>query len=397
MRHIFLDKHQAVLCYNSKDRRLAQRLMADLKTHSVSVWTGDYLKPSSDYWLTSLHQALDVANSLFVILTPHTKSTAQVQQAIDYAHEKSIPVYLLLASGDATNIRFDSFGKSHLFDIRKRVQSDQSLAVPEILSAAHHPPAKPPNAYLYWNPIDQFRLFFAMFWYPERVRAAQKDHKLTIIKRTGGWLAATMFFAILFIFALEDVIQEPNLRSIFRVALVTIPGIWSGQFYEILTWWNFAINAIVVAVAMMLLLLVTLLLIDLNNVSSGGFTTLTFFITFPLLGGIAGGIAEAFQTHRLAIFFFSLISAFVWGATAISLMTDTVVSGIGTGAGAILILMLLGSLVGIIAIIIVYLLLFLVADSLIRTLYLDKKSTVSRVVPTVGIACYGLLIIAAIF
>lgn len=395
MQHIFLENHQSVLAYSPKDKRLTRRLVADLKSEGIIAWTGDYLKTSGDYWLSSMQQALDQANCLLVLLTPDAMQTYSVEQAVAYAREQSIPIFLLLAKGDALTIQFGKFGSASLIDLRPQVQNKEHLVSPELMTAVNQPRPDPPRRYLYWNPLDQFRLFFAMFWHPERVQREQQDRQLTNLKRTGGWLAITMFFLILLCSAIGDMVTEPSLRSFSRIVFISIPGIWIGQFFESITSWDYVLNAILGGVAMILLLLATLLLIDLEQVRLPRLTSITFFITFPLLGGIAGGIAEAFQTHRLIIFFFTLISAFIWGAVAISLAVSTVVSAVGSGAWGIFILFLLGSTVGILAIVIVYLLLFLVADSLIRTLYLNKRSHVSRAVPSVAIGCYVLLLFAA--
>jgi hypothetical protein len=374
-----------------------RRLVTDLKSEGLIAWTGDYLKMSGDYWLTSLHQALDQANCLLVLLTPDAGNAFPVKQAVEYAHQHNIPVVLVIAKGDPQTIRLWEFGDAALIDIRQRVQTNDHLLSPELHNAIIEPRPQRPKPYLYWNPVDQCRLFFAMFWHPNRIRHDRHDRQLTNLKRTGGWLAVSMFIMILLASAIGDVIADPNLRSFSRIVLITIPSIWSGQFFEAVTGWNFILNAIIAGLAMILLLLASLLLIDLHHVKSVGLTGTVFFITFPFLSGIAGGIAEAFQTHRLMIFFFTLTTAFVWGAVAISLMATTVVSSLGTGAGGILTLLLMGSAVGIFAILVVYLLLFLVADSLIRTLFLNKRSHVSRAVPAIGIACYALLFMAAIF
>lgn len=77
------------------------RLANTLREAGLTVWTDERLEPGTPSWQKAIEGAIDAADCLVVILSPHAKKSEWVNREIGYARARDVKVFPALASGEA--------------------------------------------------------------------------------------------------------------------------------------------------------------------------------------------------------------------------------------------------------------------------------------------------------
>lgn len=402
MQHVFLEDYQAVVCYSPRDRGLMQRLSADLKQAGVRVWTGDHLKFESDYWLSSIEQALAQAKGLLVLMTPEAAHSPEVRLTIQLAKRQQLAIYPILMRGsDETSIP-DGLRDHALIDLRNQVAFQHHLAVEEITAPLLNLPKTEGFTLKFWNPLHQWLLLMWMCWSPRRVVDYQEAHGAEPVRQTAKWLALWLVLLVQVIWFIEDEFQQLRLGSMGRVFF----WLFWGCFIALLTqqepqfWANYRESAkLGVGLLFVVLPGVLALLLDgypnLPSLRPGRFASV---ICMVLLSAIALGIAETFQVRSNLVVVLVAANPLFVSAAAARLVAPPIMDGIGLHIGSIGVLSLFGIAVGMITILVLYGLTFLLANDLMKALYTRRAASHwGRAVPVVVGLSYIVLVISGVF
>ncbi len=111
MEHVFLS-------YSRRDTKIMQRVRDTLMKDGIVVWTDETLVPGTPSWMDAIEDAIDRADALVVLLTPHAKKSRWVKEEMRYAEMQEVRIFPLLAGGtEKTAIPFGFITAQHL-DIR---------------------------------------------------------------------------------------------------------------------------------------------------------------------------------------------------------------------------------------------------------------------------------------
>ncbi len=377
MQHVFLNDYQVVLCYSRRDERLMQRLRDDLQAADIQAWTGDYLKPESNYWTSSLLQAIEQADSVVILLTPNAKYAPPVRQAVDTARRLGVPINLLLAKGDVETSLPDDLQNVPWLDIRNQVQFFQNLAIPELLRALHRPPATEDKHRAPWNPLHQLRLLVWLFRQPQRVTDYQQELGTRQMRKVASWLSTSLVLVAAWITALGNLIYDGNWVNMLVLTVALILWIYIAVRTEMR---GAALNyvfsfVLAVGVTAFVLPIYGIALESLDDWPRVQLDGWLYALSMPVVGGIALGIGETLQSKRILVPLVTPVSALALGICATSLMAPYIVDSGASEAGAIAVLTLLGTTVAILAITILYVIAFLTADYLIKSVFVRGVSS----------------------
>lgn len=95
-----------------------QQVRDGLRAKGLEVWTDENLKPGTRSWKNAIQNALESANCLVVIFSPHSKQSEWVQEEMNYAEAQDIRIFPILAKGDVkTSVPF-GFITAQWIDVR---------------------------------------------------------------------------------------------------------------------------------------------------------------------------------------------------------------------------------------------------------------------------------------
>lgn len=379
MQHTFLESFAAVLAYSRRDTALARQLQRDLQAEGVATWTGDYLKPESDYWLSSMQQAIDRAGLLILILTPRALSARGVRDAVRHALLHDIEIIPLLLGGDFESSQPPNIQHLSAIDLRGLYQRGESLAHADVLAAFRQHDEKTRA----FNPIDpraQARLLYWVLRAPTSISDYQKRVGLRSLNRTAAWLAAGLvgaFFLVALLLNLLTDYRPPLLvGGLFLVALYIIIGRSQHLSIPIVSYRWSAIVAVLGSVVAVPLLL-SLQPGDLRGLPPPGADDWLLPLLLVLLGSIALAITETFEVRTLLLPFLSFVSAAAMALAMAQSLAASLARSISNEAGTLGALTLIGSTISALTITALYSLSFFVANDFIDAIY--TRGTVSRV------------------
>jgi hypothetical protein len=106
------------LSYSYKDLHRVRRLRDLLREQGLAVWPNKTLTPGTPSWTAQLDQLLDETACILVFLSKNTIESNWVRYALDYAHERKIPVLPIVIDGDPGHILMVELEGELWFDLR---------------------------------------------------------------------------------------------------------------------------------------------------------------------------------------------------------------------------------------------------------------------------------------
>lgn len=192
--HIFIS-------YSRQDSDTMHRVCAALDAAGFVCWTDEKLTPGTPSWKNAIERAIEDAACMVVLLSPDAKQSAWIEREIDYSQLQNLPIFPVLVRGDARdsipfeliNVQYTDLSANFRAGVEQLAGAIQTALAsnpsPARVVMPHAVPLTPDDSQLEpWNLLDQFRLFAALFFTPERLR----EWDAASVKRTGFWLVSTL-------------------------------------------------------------------------------------------------------------------------------------------------------------------------------------------------------------
>ncbi len=400
MQHTFLTEFDIVIAYSGRDKKLMTRLRDDLTAQGLVVWTGDYLKPESDYWQSSVEQALAVARRLVVIITPRSLLSRSVRAAVRYAILSDLPIYPLVLVGDPELVLPANLRPYQFIDGREANQARASLALPDLLAAIHHDQAQKPPTLAARNPLHQWRLLRWLLEAPHRITEFQKQAGILPLKRTANWLSVMLVFALFGLDVLITGLRHPSAAMALTLGLLMGLGFQTAARESAgLRWASYRWSGIG-AVATISLSLPFVLWIQPANLAALGHPALAdwlFLAGSLLVGGLALAITETFQVRSILVPVVTMLNMAAATASTIATLATDLAHSIDNDWGTILALTLLSASVGAMAISVLYACSFFIANDFVRAIYTQAHpSRLRKLILTLLPTPYVLVVVMAL-
>jgi hypothetical protein len=106
------------LSYSHKDLRRVRRVRDLLLRQGLKIWPNRTLTPGTSSWTAQLDQRLDETGCILVFLSKNTVESNWVRYALDYAHQRQIPVLPVVIDGDPGHILLVELEGELWFDLR---------------------------------------------------------------------------------------------------------------------------------------------------------------------------------------------------------------------------------------------------------------------------------------
>lgn len=372
MQHTFLIDFDVVIAYSRRDTKLMKKLREDLAAEGLRAWTGDYLKPESEYWLSSVEQALALAQKLIVIITPRSVLSRAVRAAVRYAILHDIPIYPLVLVGDPQAAMLPNLIGHPYVDGREAMLEGASLALPELLAWMNRDEQNAALKLAARNPLDQWRLLRWMLSAPQRISEFQKHVGIGPLKRTANWLSVMLVFALFGLDVLAAFLRDPSGALFLTLSLLLALGFQTavreslGQRWASYRW--SAIGA-VATVSLCLPIILWAQPSPLTVLGHAPFAEWLFLVGSVLVGGLALGITETFQVRSILVPVVTMLNMAVAAASIIATLAAELARSINNEFGAIFALTLISAAVGALVISLQYAWSFLIANDLVRAIY----------------------------
>lgn len=402
MQHIFLETYQAVLVYSRRDKRLMERVAQDMKAAGVTLWTGSHLKVESDYWQSSVEQALSEVEGVIVLLTPNARFSPEVRVMLQLAQRQELPIYPLWLQGEMGEVMPDELKGVKVFDVRNQAAFFQNLAPQEVVESILNPPQLTEWRMEAWNPLHQLRLLLWTCWQPRKVVDYQETYGAEDVRRTAKWLATWLVFGALLLGFIQSEFHQLRLGSVLRIGV----GLFFGVYLAVAIqqerrfWLNYRHSAwVAVGVLVFILPILLWIIVDYYPL----FLTVRpaqwiLAICVVIISGIALGIGETFQARGNLVVVVVIMNILTAAMSAVWVAAGAVIGGVGTGIGAVGLLALLGISAGIVALLILYAFGFLLANELVKALYIrNKASRWGRFLPVFIGLNYMTILISGLF
>jgi hypothetical protein len=121
------------ISYSRRNADLMRRLRADLRASGMSVWTDENLTPGKPSWQRAVHAAIRGARTMVVLMTPDSKESEWVEHEISAAHGIRVPIFPVLARGNAKSAIPFALNTYQYVDIRN--QGDYRQATVKLIKA----------------------------------------------------------------------------------------------------------------------------------------------------------------------------------------------------------------------------------------------------------------------
>lgn len=119
------------LSYSRLDRT-AMRIVYDiLRKAGFSVWIDEGLEPGTPSWIEAIEEALEQAQAMVVLLSPHAKASTWVRREISYAQGQGRHVFPLLIDGEQATAVPLNLSETHWIDGRRDVQRATQRPFPD--------------------------------------------------------------------------------------------------------------------------------------------------------------------------------------------------------------------------------------------------------------------------
>lgn len=400
MQHTFLNEFDVVIAYSRRDLKYTARLADDLAAVGLRAWTGDYLKPESDYWQSSVEQALAVAKRLIVIISPRSMLSRSVRAAVRYCLLNDLPIYPLVVMGEPADVMPPNVVAFPYVDGRDAAEHDESLALPELLALIHADQDKQPPFLAACNPVDQWRLLRWLLATPQRITEFQKQAGILPLKRTANWLSVMLVFALYGLDVLLEWFHDPSVLMVLTLGLLIGLGFQTAVRETAgMRWASYRWSAIG-AVATISTALPLLLWIQPSSIAALGHPAIgdwLFVGGSVLVGGLALGITETFQVRSILVPVVTMFNMATAAASTIATLASDLTHSINNEFGTIVALTLISALVGALVISVQYATSFLIANDFVRAIYLQAHpSRLRKLILTMLPTPYLLVILRAI-
>ena len=394
MQHIFFDTFDGVLAYSRRDVAVARRLQNDLAANGIDTWLGDYLKPESDQWLTSIQAAMEQAQLLLVILTPRAISARGVRDAIRYALLNDITILPVLLEGDVALSQPPNIAHLTPVDLRDAFRTGSTLYQDDLRLALHQHEADQRRLQPY-DPRDQFRLLRWILERPRNVSDYQKRLGSETLRKTAAWLSLSLVGVFFVMLLVLEMIRD------YR------PALWLGAVYIVglyammaarprldiaLVSYRWAAIAGVVLTMITVPLMILILPDTLGDLRPPGLDDLLVPIILLVVSSITLAIQETFENRNVLLPFLTFATAMTTAMNIVLSLGSTLARSINNELGTLGALTLIGSTISALTITVMYGLTFLIADDLITAIY--TRGTVSRFgrnITKILPACYAAL------
>ena len=110
------------LSYSRLDRTPMRIVYDVLRKAGFSVWIDEGLEPGMPSWIEAIEEALEQAQAMVVLLSPHAKASTWVRREISYAQAQQRHVFPLLIDGDQGTAVPLNLSEAHWIDGRRDVQ-----------------------------------------------------------------------------------------------------------------------------------------------------------------------------------------------------------------------------------------------------------------------------------
>jgi formylglycine-generating enzyme required for sulfatase activity len=136
------------LSYSRLDRAAMHAVYAALRGAGFSVWIDEGLEPGTPSWIEAIEEALEQAQAMVALLSPHAKASTWVRREISYAQAQHRHVFPLLIDGEqATSVPLN-LSEVHWIDGRRDVQrATQRDLLPVVQRHFGRAETKPPIAF----------------------------------------------------------------------------------------------------------------------------------------------------------------------------------------------------------------------------------------------------------
>lgn len=400
MQHTFLTDFDLVIAYSRRDYKFMAQLRDDLRAVGLQAWTGDYLKPESDYWLSSVEQALAVAQKLVVIITPRSMLSRSVRSAVRYAILHDIPIHPVVVMGDpAVVMPPNLLGHPHL-DLRDTLAAHGSLAHPDLLAMLHADTLRQPPTLAARNPFHQWRLLKWLLKTPQRITEFQKQAGMLPLKRTANWLSVMLVFVLFGLDVVMDWFRDPTALLILPFGLLVGLGFQTavresaGQRWASYRW------SAIGAVGTISLSLPLTLWLQPGQIAALGHPPLAdwlFLLGSVLVSGLALGITETFQVRSILVPVVTMLNMAVVAASTIATLAAELAHNINNEIGTIFALTLISASLGALVIAVQYACSFFIANDFVRAIYTHARpSRLGKLIFTLLPTPYVLIIVLAV-
>lgn len=375
MQHTFLQPFDVVLCFSHHDIALANRLRTDLHALGVPSWTGDYLWRNNDVWRSSLEAALLACGRLVVVLSEHSPLSRRVTIAVRLALKHGLAITPVWVSGDFRAAVLPSLRQLSIIDARAAAAGQAALAVPALMAVLRPPVPAPARARLLpFNPADQLRLLLWSLRRPQAVLDLQKGGDIAALRRTAGWLGATLLALYFGVELLMDALR--GLRPQLLLGVVFVLGLWwllgtqqrSGFRFSSYRW-----SAVLAGVGTTIIIPVALALSQLHTIPMPDIGLLLMPVFMLGVGGLSLAILETYQVRGLLLPFITFITAGGFALSTTQSLAASLVTIIGSKILTLAALTAIAASVSTLSTLLLYGLSFLLAEDMINAIYTRSK------------------------
>lgn len=400
MQHTFLDSFDIVIAYSRRDAKLMPKLRADLAAAGYVAWTGDYLRPESDYWVSSVEQALNACGQLVVILSTRSILARGVREAIRYALLNDMPIYPIVLDGEPQAVVPPNLMGRTVYDGRDALAANASLALPSMIAAIEADANRKPPTFVPRNPMYQWRLLTWLLKTPQQIAELQKQIGIGPLKRTASWLSVTLVFLLFVLDSVLEWLRNPQGMMILTVLLLLGLGVQTAVRESAGRRWASYRWSAIGAVGTMSVVLPLVLWLDPTNLVHLGHAAWAdwlFLGMSVLVGGLALGITETFQVRSMLVPVVTMLNMVAAAASTIATLAASLATSINNEFGTIMALTGIAATVGALAIAVQYGCSFFIANDFVRAIYTrTQPSQLGKIIATLLPTPYVVVIVISL-